>query len=555
MLGTHLLKGWSKTQTLIALSSGESELYATLKAASEGLGMMSVARDLGISLSGEVWGDASAALGIIKRRGLGKTRHIDTGLLWIQEVAAEKRLKFGKVLGRDNPADLFTKYLDWDTMHRHCTRLSTSFDDGRAETAPKLHMLKLVWEVDDEDSRWDIMSIVGHTNGSMVKYEEDEFGLLQPVMSISRARCTGSVHTRPNEPGKVTPPRDERRIMFTQPRFISAISVHRACREPRQQLAEPSRGTSNARAPAKEPGGKHTTESGTKRFVKGGQMVQVSNWPRPQLSQGPLCPTDQTNDGDKYKDQHNQTAQSDGRETDTGVVRTGLPSQGCSLAGEAQESVRRDSAVPRGLLSADYASTDKTQHHNVQRVNDTTADESTAPVKRTEPCFGRCQPGAPCPALEALDHVRGQDNGVDAALKGERAPKLNNNTTNTTTTTTTLAHTSASDNSEFQHSPSKDVTVTASLCTDTCSRGAAPLPPPQGMCFTRARMLPSQSVKRRTLEARTLRRSTTETSSTRRSRSAQSELIRRVRSRPQGWRLRPKSLRMRTSVARRPQCQ
>ena len=47
-IGKRLLKGWSRTQTLIALSSGESELYATLKAASEGLGILSIAKDLGV---------------------------------------------------------------------------------------------------------------------------------------------------------------------------------------------------------------------------------------------------------------------------------------------------------------------------------------------------------------------------------------------------------------------------------------------------------------------------------------------------------------------------
>ena len=109
MIGKHWLKGRAKTQTLVALSSGESELYATLRAASEGLGAQSISKDLGIDLRGEVWGDASAALGIIKRRGLGKTRHIDTGFLWMQQSAAENRLKFGKVLGRDNPAELYTK--------------------------------------------------------------------------------------------------------------------------------------------------------------------------------------------------------------------------------------------------------------------------------------------------------------------------------------------------------------------------------------------------------------------------------------------------------------
>ena len=56
------------------MSSGESELYAALKAAAEGLGTMSVLSDLGWFMKGEIWGDASAALGIINRRGLGKKK-------------------------------------------------------------------------------------------------------------------------------------------------------------------------------------------------------------------------------------------------------------------------------------------------------------------------------------------------------------------------------------------------------------------------------------------------------------------------------------------------
>ena len=63
--GKHLLKSWSRTQTLVALSSGESEVYASLKAASEGIGMQAIAKDLEIHMQGEVWGDASAAIGII----------------------------------------------------------------------------------------------------------------------------------------------------------------------------------------------------------------------------------------------------------------------------------------------------------------------------------------------------------------------------------------------------------------------------------------------------------------------------------------------------------
>ena len=115
MTGAHATKTWSKTQSLIALSSGEAALYATLKASAESLGVLSMLRDMGYTVSGEIWSDASAALGLINRTGLGKTRHIDTSVLWIQQTAAEQRLRFHKVLGKDNPADLFTKHLDQST--------------------------------------------------------------------------------------------------------------------------------------------------------------------------------------------------------------------------------------------------------------------------------------------------------------------------------------------------------------------------------------------------------------------------------------------------------
>ena len=155
MLGRHTIKTWSKTQTLLALSSGESEFYAALKASAEGLGMMSLMKDFNYAVTGEVWGDASAALGIIHRKGLGRTRHIDTGLLWIQQTAAEKGLKYNKILGTINPADLMTKYLSAEVNEKHCGTLGVWFEVGRATTAPTLsHVMEgtATWEYDDEVS-------------------------------------------------------------------------------------------------------------------------------------------------------------------------------------------------------------------------------------------------------------------------------------------------------------------------------------------------------------------------------------------------------------------
>ena len=174
MVGSHLIKTWSKTQSLLALSSGESELYGTLKASAEALGILSMMKDLGMHMRGRVLGDASAALGIIHRKGLGRTRHIDTGMLWIQQTAAEKRLEYMKVLGSENPADLMTKYLSQDIALKHCLRLSLTFNKGRAEAAPQLNATTTplaVWEVtgdeeqeqekdDDEEEWWNEVQIM-----------------------------------------------------------------------------------------------------------------------------------------------------------------------------------------------------------------------------------------------------------------------------------------------------------------------------------------------------------------------------------------------------------
>ena len=150
-LGGHTIKTWSKTQSLLALSSGESEFYAALKASAETFGVLSMMKDSGYEIKGEILGDASAALGIIHRKGLGRTRHIDTGLLWIQQTAAEKRLEYSKVLGTINPADLMTKYLTAEVIAAHSERLGGDFKKGRAEVAPKINGVLAYWQVDQSE--------------------------------------------------------------------------------------------------------------------------------------------------------------------------------------------------------------------------------------------------------------------------------------------------------------------------------------------------------------------------------------------------------------------
>ena len=80
---------------------------------------MSILKDLGMEFNAKVFADASAALGIIARKGLGKVRHIDTGFLWIQEASAKRSIQFEKVRGDSNVADLMTKHLVTETAEKH----------------------------------------------------------------------------------------------------------------------------------------------------------------------------------------------------------------------------------------------------------------------------------------------------------------------------------------------------------------------------------------------------------------------------------------------------
>ncbi|CAK0838302.1 unnamed protein product [Prorocentrum cordatum] len=110
-LGDHMIRVFSATQGSEALSSGEAEWYALVHTASCGIGLVSLARDMGYELELCLAGDATAASGIAHRRGAGRIRHIETNTLWLQRHVTERRVILSKTLGKVNVADLGTKHL------------------------------------------------------------------------------------------------------------------------------------------------------------------------------------------------------------------------------------------------------------------------------------------------------------------------------------------------------------------------------------------------------------------------------------------------------------
>ena len=142
-IGEHVIKSYSRQQKVVALSSAEAELYAMVAASAETLAIQAYARDLGMEFEGEIYTDSSAALGISQRAGLGKVRHLRTQGLWVQEARVTGRLSFKKVLGTKNPADVLTKHVGADLLHKHLETLGTEFQDGRADAVPELNSVEV----------------------------------------------------------------------------------------------------------------------------------------------------------------------------------------------------------------------------------------------------------------------------------------------------------------------------------------------------------------------------------------------------------------------------
>ena len=131
-----MLKWWSKTQPAIALSSGEAELAAMVKATSEGMGMVAIMAEFGIEVDLSVKSDAIAAIGIVRRQGLGRIRHLAVADLWIQQKSKEGVVKFAKLPGKDNTSDMLTKPVELVTIDQHTQTLRLESREGRHKLTP-----------------------------------------------------------------------------------------------------------------------------------------------------------------------------------------------------------------------------------------------------------------------------------------------------------------------------------------------------------------------------------------------------------------------------------
>ena len=119
-LGTTVAFG-SRTQATIALSSAESELYAICTGVNEGLHHRNFLLETNIcsKLNLRIHTDSTAGKSIATRQGTSKrAKHIDIKFLYTQDLIKHDIIRILKINTLHNSADLFTKYISKETLHR-----------------------------------------------------------------------------------------------------------------------------------------------------------------------------------------------------------------------------------------------------------------------------------------------------------------------------------------------------------------------------------------------------------------------------------------------------
>ena len=120
MWGGCLLYSYTRRQTVVAQSSAEAELYATASGVSEGILLRKVLEFVGHTVGLRAITDSSANNAVSHRLGVGKIRHLETKVLWLQDLVYDGRLVMSWIKGQQNQADLGTKVLQKRRIEELC---------------------------------------------------------------------------------------------------------------------------------------------------------------------------------------------------------------------------------------------------------------------------------------------------------------------------------------------------------------------------------------------------------------------------------------------------
>ena len=116
LLGRHCIGTKCRHQSTIALSSGEAEFYASVSAIARAIGLKQALADWAVFVDIRIGMDATAAMSMQTREGLGRAKHIDVQYPWAQDALVPWEISLHKIKTTQNRADLLTKHLSRQTV-------------------------------------------------------------------------------------------------------------------------------------------------------------------------------------------------------------------------------------------------------------------------------------------------------------------------------------------------------------------------------------------------------------------------------------------------------
>ena len=122
----YCVKGYSRLQSVVALSSAEAELFAIAEAAKEVAGLGQLASHIWGELTKPlaIYTDSASARQIAGMEGfLRRMRHVDIRLCFIQDRVHQNELVINGVPGSENMSDLLTKNLSRPQTLKHTEAL------------------------------------------------------------------------------------------------------------------------------------------------------------------------------------------------------------------------------------------------------------------------------------------------------------------------------------------------------------------------------------------------------------------------------------------------
>jgi hypothetical protein len=110
--GSAAILTWSRTQPVVALSSGEAELYAMTTGATEGRFVAQLLKECGRgTFKIKIETDSAAAKGSLERIGVQRMRHLDIKKSFLKQLVKDKEVEICRITTQSNAADILTKAL------------------------------------------------------------------------------------------------------------------------------------------------------------------------------------------------------------------------------------------------------------------------------------------------------------------------------------------------------------------------------------------------------------------------------------------------------------